>query len=84
MLRIKSNINSEVLTEKYGFIKKVLYDNKNICEFYLKEKHCMTLIQRGDRSIYSVIPGDWDTDCTPISDVVYRLIIDGLVECVKD
>lgn len=80
MLKIKDNVDADVLVKKYGFTKTVISREFKLYEFKLVEKDSITLIQRGDRSLCTVIPDDWDTDCMPISDVVFKLITDGLVE----
>jgi len=82
MLKIKDGVTSDVLINKYGFSMNTISEEYNIYEYELEEKYSITLIQRGVRSIYTVIPRAWDTDCTPISDVVFKLIKDGLVDMV--
>lgn len=80
MLKIKDSVSSDVLTKVYGFKKREVYESSGIFEYVFEEEHCITLLQRGDRSISIVIPSAWDTDCVPISDVVFKLVTDGLVE----
>lgn len=78
-MRIKKCYLNEESLKPYGFEKEVLYGNEEIVEYYNKCPYCEIFIQRRTGEIAMAI----DTtccDCANIDDVVYRLIVDGLVE----
>ena len=76
-MRIKKCFLNEESLKPYGFIKKVLYNDERYVEYHNQRPYCDIFIQRCTGNIAIVIK---DSDCANIDDVVYHLIMDGLVE----
>ena len=74
MLYVKPDVPEEVLRNKYGFTKKYGL------EYYHEEGDSCTVLHRVHRGISCFIPMDCEDGDIPVGKVVYRLIVDGLVE----
>lgn len=75
-MKIKKEFLNETSLKPYGFKKKVLYNNDKYVEYW--HFNGEIFIQRRTGEIAVCITGDFDS--TDIDDVVYHLIVDGLVE----
>lgn len=79
-MRIKKQFLNEESLAPYGFKKEYLYGkDERWVEYWNKRPYCDIFIQRCTGEVAIAI----DTECcdyTNIDDVVYRLIVDGLVE----
>lgn len=78
-MRIKKKFLNEDALKPYGFTKKVLYNDERYVEYWKECPDCEIFIQRCTGEIAIAIDTEC-TDCADIDDVVYHLIIDGLVE----
>lgn len=79
-MRIKKKFLNEESLKPYGFKKEYLYGkDERYVEYWKKCPYCDIYIQRCTGEVAICI----DTECcdsTNIDDVVYHLIINGLVE----
>ena len=76
-MRIKECFLNEEALKPYGFEKKVLYGDERYVEYINKRPYCDIFIQRCSGNVAMCIK---DCDSANIDDVVYHLIMDGLVE----
>lgn len=77
-MRIKKKYLNEETLSHYGFEKKFLYDGELI-DGYLKIcEYCDIFIPKTTGEI--IISPEYDCDSFNLDDVIYRLIVDGLVE----
>ena len=77
-MRIKKEFLNEKSLKPYGFRKEVLYGDEKYVEYVHEDYICDILIQRCSGEIALVIHDYYD--CANINNVVYHLIVDGLVE----
>ena len=77
-MRIKKQFLNEKSLKPYGFKKKVLYGDERYVEYHKQCDFCEIFIQRCTGEVAICIDGD--CDCTDIDDIVYHLIMDGMVE----
>lgn len=75
-MKIKKEFLNEKTLKPYGFKKKVLYNNDKYVEYWHFNGNIF--IQRCTGEIAMCITGGFDS--TDIDDVVYHLIVNGLVE----
>ena len=78
-MRIKKRFLNEESLAPYGFEKEVISEQYNIVEYIKEDPFCEILIQRCSGEI-AVVLDTSQCDCADLNDVVYHLIIDGLVE----
>lgn len=76
-MRIKKQFLNEESLKPYGFEKKVLYGDERYVEYNKECAFCEIFIQRCTGEVAICISG---CDSTDIDDIVYHLIMDGLVE----
>ena len=78
-MRIKQEFLNEEALAPYGFVKEILYEGYDLCEYHYDGGRCTVFTQRITGELAFALPTEV-TDCANIPDVVYRLIKDGLVE----
>lgn len=78
-MRIKKQFLNEESLKPYGFTKKILYNDEKYVEYWNERPYCDIFIQRCTGEVAIAIDTDC-CDCADIDDVVYHLIVDGLVE----
>lgn len=78
-MRIKKQYLHEQALAPYGFKKEVISEQYGIVEYVKEDPYCEILIQRCSGEI-AVVLDTSSCDCTDLNDVVYHLIVDGLVE----
>lgn len=78
-MKIKAQYLNEESLKPYGFKKHVISKGLNIVEYFLEDEYCEILIQRCSGEVAVVIDIS-SCDCADLNDVVYHLIVDGLVE----
>ena len=77
-MRIKKQFLNEESLKPYGFKKEYLYGkDERYVEYWKECAYCDIFIQRCTGEIAICID---DCDSTNIDDIVYHLIMDGLVE----
>lgn len=77
-MKIKKQFLNEESLKPYGFRKEVLYGDERYVEYWKECPYCDIFIQRCSGEIAICIGTDCDS--TDIDDIVYHLIVDGLVE----
>ena len=78
-MRIKKEfLNKETLCDKYGFERKVLFNDEKYVEYTYKGPWSKLLVQRRDGDIDLVT--DMSCDCFPIPPILFDMITDGIVE----
>ena len=78
-MRIKKEFLNEESLKPYGFRKEYLYGKDERWVEYWKEcPYCDIFIQRCTGEVAICINGD--CDCTNIDDIVYHLLVDGVVD----
>ena len=78
-MKIKTQYLNEESLKPYGFKKHVISEHLNIVEYFLEDEYCEILIQRCSGEV-AVVLDTSSCDSTDLNDVVYHLIVDGLVE----
>ena len=82
-MKIKEQFLNEKSLKPYGFKKTTIDAKRGIYEYTREDEYAITFIQGRTGDIAIVMPEDDDggyCDCTNLPDVVYHLIMDGLVE----
>ena len=79
-MRIKKQFLNEETLKQYGFRKEYCYGkDERYVEYWKECSYCDIFIQRCSGEIAMAIDTD-ECDCADVDNVVYRLIVDGLVE----
>lgn len=63
----------------YGFKEEILYPDSDFREYCRKERFCNIFTHRADGSLAVSIPTE-RTDCANIPNILFQMIIDGVVE----
>lgn len=78
-MRIKKKFLNEHSLKPYGFTADVISEQFGLVEYIKEDPFCEILVQRGSGEI-AVVLDTSSCDCADLNDVVYHLIMDGLVE----
>lgn len=78
-MRVKKQFLNKKDMAAYGFREEILYPESNLREYCREERFCKIFTQRVDGTLAISIPTE-RTDCVNIPNILFQMIIDGIVE----